>query len=126
MIRTCCCNNFLKIRINLYEGVFMNHIILGLICGLSFGVLDVLVMLPMKFEDNRKKIEALSGAFMERFMIGFIIPNIKLGIPEVYSGGIIGLGLSIPTSIITRAYLPINIIGLIGGLVIGYLTIIIH
>ncbi len=97
----------------------MNRIFLGVICGLVFGVFDAVIMLPMKFEDSRKKTEAILGAFLERFMVGLIIPNVNLGVSPVIAGGIIGFGLSLPTSIITRAYLPINIIGIISGLIIG-------
>lgn len=100
----------------------MNHIMLGIICGLVFGILDVLGMFLLKFENKRKKIEACLGAFLERFMLGFLIPNVNLGISPLITGGIIGIGLSLPTSIITRAYIPINLIGLVGGLIIGYIS----
>lgn len=100
----------------------MNRIILGLIFGLVFGVLDVLVMIPLKYEDNRKRIEAMSGAFIERFMLGLLIPNVDLGINQIFVGLLLGLGLSIPTAIITRAYTPIIGIGAIGGIIIGYLS----
>ncbi|MGE5405469.1 MAG: hypothetical protein ACM3PP_11090 [Candidatus Saccharibacteria bacterium] len=100
----------------------MSGIVLGIICGLVFGVLDVMVMIPIKFEDHRKRIEAMSGAFLERFMLGFIIPNLHLGIHPALTGALLGLGLSVPTAIITRAYGPIIIIGLIGGVVIGFIT----
>lgn len=100
----------------------MNHITLGVICGLAFGLLDVLGMIPVKFETKGKKIEAVFGAFSERFMIGFLIPNVNLGISPILTGGIIGLGLSISSSILARIYIPINVIGLIGGLIIGYIS----
>jgi hypothetical protein len=100
----------------------MNRILLGLLCGLGFGIVDIILMLPMKFEDKRKKIEAILGAFLERFVLGFIIPNIQLGISPIITGGILGLGLSLPTSIITRAYIPINAIGIIGGIIIGLIV----
>ncbi len=100
----------------------MNHIILGLICGLAFGLIDALIMLPMKFDDKRKRMEAIISAFLERFFIGFIIPNANIGMPPIVTGGLIGLSFSLPTSIITRAYLPINLIGLIGGLLIGFIS----
>lgn len=100
----------------------MNHIFLGLICGFVFGLIDALIMLPMKFDDKRKKLEAISSAFLERFFIGFIIPNANFGLPSIVSGGLIGLAFSLPTSIITRAYLPINIIGFLGGLIIGFIS----
>ncbi len=101
----------------------MSHITFGLICGLGFGVLDILVMLPLKFENNRKKYEALSGAFLERFMLGLLIPNVAFGMNPIVTGGLLGVGLSVPTAIITRAYVPITAIGTIGGAAIGLLQV---
>ncbi len=54
----------------------MNKILLGIICGLAFGVIDVLVMIPLKYENNHKRVEAMTAAFIERFMIGFLIPKL--------------------------------------------------
>ena len=100
----------------------MNKLIWGIIFGLTFGVIDILVMLPLKFESRRQKTEALSSAFLERFMIGFLIPVTDLGINPAYAGLIIGAGLSIPTAIITKTYAPIIGTGVLGGLIIGILT----
>jgi hypothetical protein len=100
----------------------MNSITLGIICGLVFGFIDVLVMLPMKVEDKRKKIEAMLGAFIERFMLGFIIPNIDISLHPIATGAILGLGLSLPTALIVRAYAPIIGIGILGGIIIGWIT----
>ena len=76
----------------------------------------------MKFDTKREKMEAVSGAFVERFMIGFLIPNVALGVSPVLTGLILGLLLSLPSAIITRAYVPIIVLGVIGGLVIGFIT----
>jgi len=100
----------------------MSKILFGFICGLVFGIIDVIVMIPLKFDDRRKRIEAMSSAFIERFMLGFIIPNIDIGLNPAIAGGLLGIGLSLPASIITRAYIPINAIGLVGGIVIGVIT----
>jgi hypothetical protein len=100
----------------------MNNITLGIVCGLAFGIIDVLIMIPMKFENKRKKIEALIGAFIERFMLGFIIPNITIGLHPVATGALLGLGLSLPTALIVRAYVPIVAIGIVGGIIIGFIT----
>lgn len=100
----------------------MNRILLGVICGLAFGLLDVAIMIPLKYEDNRKRNEAMISAFIERFMIGFIIPNLALGPHTALVGGLIGAGLSIPTAIITRVYLPIIGTGIVGGVVIGIVS----
>ena len=100
----------------------MNSITLGIICGLAFGIIDVLIMLPMKVEDKRKKTESLIAAFIERFMLGFIIPNIDIHLNYITVGAILGLGLSLPTAIIVRVYAPILGIGVLGGIIIGVIT----
>ncbi len=100
----------------------MSKITLGIICGLAFGIIDVLVMIPLKYENGRKRNEAMSAAFLERFMIGFLIPNVNLGIYPALIGLLLGTGLSLPSAIITRAYAPIIGIGAIGGLIIGFLV----
>jgi hypothetical protein len=55
-------------------------------------------------------------------MLGFIIPNISIGLHPIITGGVVGLGLSLPTSIITHAYIPINVIGIVGSVIIGIVT----
>lgn len=100
----------------------MDNILLGIIFGLAFGVLDIVIMVPLKFDDNRKRLEAMTAAFLERFAIGFLIPNVQLGAHPVITGLILGLGLSLPSAIITRIYAPIVGIGVVGGIVIGYLV----
>jgi hypothetical protein len=100
----------------------MDGITLGVICGLVFGIIDVLVMLPIKVADRRKRIESLIAAFIERFMLGFIIPNISIGLHPVAAGALLGLGFSLPTAIIVRAYAPIIGIGIVGGIIIGFIT----
>ncbi len=100
----------------------MSKITLGLICGLVFGALDVLIMLPMKFEDKRKKKEAFFSAFIDRFILGFLVPIINFGIHPALAGAILGLGLSLPSAIITRAYAPIIGIGILGGAIIGFIA----
>ncbi|MFB3165511.1 hypothetical protein ABLO26_29610 [Neobacillus sp. 179-J 1A1 HS] len=48
----------------------MGSIFLGIISGLIFGLISVIIMLPMKFEDKRT---AIIGSFINRFTIGFLI-----------------------------------------------------
>lgn len=89
---------------------------------MAFGIIDVLIMIPLKYESNRKRNEAMSSAFIERFMLGFLIPNIDLGMHAALSGFLLGIGLSVPTAIITRVYAPIIAIGAVGGIVIGFVV----
>ena len=97
----------------------MSRILLGAICGVVFGVVVVLTMLPMDFPDKRA---ALTGAFINRFGVGFVIGAARLRLPGWASGLIFGLLLSLPDAIITKAYVPIILIGLIGGSVIGLIV----
>jgi hypothetical protein len=89
---------------------------LGLVAGLIFGALSVAMMVPMSFPDKRA---ALSAAFVERFGIGLVIGCVQLP----WSGWLVGLAfgllLSLPSALITKAYLPILIVGGLGGFLIG-------
>jgi hypothetical protein len=100
----------------------MNKILLGIICGSSFGIIDVLIMIPLKYENNQKKIEAMLSAFVERFMIAFLIPNVDLGIHPALTGLLLGFGLSLPSAIITRVYAPILGTGIAGGVLVGFIV----
>lgn len=91
---------------------------LGIACGLLVGALDVLLMLPMSFPDKRA---ALLGAFSSRFLIGFFTGTTTLPLPHVLSGLLIGLLTSIPDAIITKAYAPILITGVLFGAVVGWI-----
>ena len=100
----------------------MNKIILGTICGLGFGIIDVLIMIPLKYESNRKRVEAMLSAFIERFMIGFLIPNLDLGLHPALTGLLLGTSLSLPSAIITRVYAPIIGMGIVGSVIIGFIV----
>jgi hypothetical protein len=102
----------------------MNRIMFGIICGFVFGIIDVLIMLPMSFENKRKKWEALSSAFIDRFLLGFLIPIVAAVFPihPALVGLIFGFLLSLPSAIITRAYAPILGMGIVGGVILGFIT----
>ena len=96
----------------------MSRIYLGVICGLVFGGLDAAMMIPLSFPDKRA---ALLGAFIARFGLGFVICNVKLPWPGWIVGLLLGILLSLPDAIITKAMVPILVSGAIGGLIIGQL-----
>ena len=48
----------------------MSRLLLGVISGLAFGVVDIAIMMPMSFPDKRA---AITAAFIARFGIGFVI-----------------------------------------------------
>jgi hypothetical protein len=97
----------------------MSPVVLGVLGGLAFGTVDVLLMLPMQFPDKRT---ALAAAFASRFAIGFLIPLCKLPLPWFVSGALIGLLISIPDAIITKAYVPILVSGVLGGALLGWIA----
>jgi hypothetical protein len=97
----------------------MSRIYLGVICGLVFGILDAAMMIPLSFPDKRA---AMLGAFIARFGLGFVICNIKLPWPGWIVGVFLGLLLSLPDAIITKAMAPILVSGAIGGLIIGIIA----
>ncbi len=97
----------------------MSRIMLGVVCGLVFGAIDIGIMLPMSFPDKRA---AITAAFIARFGIGFAIGAARLPWPGWCVGLVFGILLSIPDAIITKAYGPIIGMGAIGGTVIGFLV----
>ncbi len=94
----------------------MNRIALGISCGLAFGILDVALMLPMSFPDKRV---ALAGAFLDRFAIGFLICIVDLPLSGWATGLVVALLISLPSAVITKAYVPILGVGAVGGIIIG-------
>jgi len=90
---------------------------LGILCGLIFGAISAASMLPMQFPDKRS---ALLAAFMDRFAIGVCIGLISPGRIGWATGLVVAILISLPSAIITKAYLPILSIGAAGGAVIGW------
>jgi hypothetical protein len=95
----------------------MNRITLGILLGLACGVVDVLLMLPLSFPD---KPTALAAAFSSRFAIGFVTANTTLPMHAAIAGVFIGLLISVPDAIVTKAYAPIILTGLIFGALSGW------
>ena len=71
---------------------------------------------------RRPFVVAMSGAFVNRFAVGFVIGATNLPLPAWASGLLFGLLLSLPDAIITKAYAPILILGAVGGGIIGWLA----
>jgi hypothetical protein len=97
----------------------VSRVLLGTSCGLVYGALSAASMIPLSFSD---KSAALTGAFLNRFAIGFVIGASRLPVPSWAQGLIFGVLLSLPDAIITKAYAPILILGAVGGTVIGLIV----
>ena len=97
----------------------MPRVPLGIGMGIGFGVLDVLLMLPLSFPDKRA---ALLGAFCARFALGFFAAVVTLPLNPVLTGILAGILTSLPDAIITKAYAPIMITGVIFGAIAGWIV----
>lgn len=104
----------------------MSRLILGAVSGVVFGAFAAASMIPLTFADKRA---ALLGAFISRFAIGVLIgasigsPQLaRLAVPPWAVGLTIGVLVSAPDAVITKAYAPILIIGAAGGAIIGWLV----
>ena len=97
----------------------MSRVALGVLLGLVIGTLDVLMMLPLSFADRRA---AFAGAFCARFALGFFAATVRLPVPPVVSGIVVGLLTSEPDAIITKAYAPILVTGIVFGAAAGWIV----
>lgn len=95
----------------------MKRLPFGIVSGLLFGAIDVALMLPLQFED---RTTAFAGAFASRFAIGVLAATSRLPLPAWARGFIVGLLISLPDAILTKAYAPILTTGVIGGALIGW------
>lgn len=97
----------------------MTRVTLGLLLGVVIGGVDVLLMLPLTFPDKRA---ALLGAFCARFALGFFAANVRLPVSPILSGVVVGILTSLPDAMITKAYAPIMITGVIFGAIAGWIV----
>jgi hypothetical protein len=97
----------------------MPRLTLGVILGLSIGIADVLLMLPLTFPNKRT---ALLAAFCSRFSLGFFAATINVRLSPIAAGILAGLLTSIPDAIVTKAYAPILGTGVIFGAVAGWVV----
>jgi hypothetical protein len=97
----------------------VSRISLGIVLGLGIGIVDVLVMLPLPFPDKRA---ALIGAFCARFALGFFAATIRLPTSPVVTGILVGVLTSLPDAVITKAYAPIMLTGIVFGAIAGWIV----
>ena len=95
----------------------MSRFLLGIICGVVFGLADILLMIPLALPDKRV---AMTGAFLDRFAIGLLACVVDMPMPAWAAGLLTGTLISLPSAIVTRKYVPILIIGAVGGAIIGF------
>ena len=86
---------------------------------MTIGALDAALMLPLSFPDKRA---ALLGAFCARFALGFFAATVRLPMPPVLAGILVGILTSLPDAIITNAAVPIMLTGVLFGAIAGWIV----
>ena len=94
----------------------MTTLLYGTTAGAIFGLVAAAPMVTMSFPNKRA---AIAAAFIERFAIGLVIALVVAPWPSWVTGLALGILLSIPSALITKARVPILVTGAIGGLLVG-------
>ena len=100
----------------------MSGTVLGAICGVVFGIVDVGLMLPIQFPPEKDKNLAMVGAFFSCFAVGVVIGAAKLPMSGWLAGILLALIVSLPSAIVTKSYIPILPVSAIGGAIIGFVV----
>jgi hypothetical protein len=96
----------------------MNRIVLGILCGIAFGVIDVLMIVFGNHPDRTTGM--LLQAFSSRFAIGLLAANVSLPVHPGLAGAIVGLLISLPDAFALKSYAGILGTGLIFGAIAGW------
>src|SRR5438552_925358 len=97
----------------------MNRVILGILCGIVFGLLDASMVMFGTHPD--KSLPMLLQAFSSRFAIGFLAANVAVRIHPAISGALVGLLISLPDAFGLKSYVGVLGTGLIFGAIAGWL-----
>lgn len=76
-------------------------------------------MLPLSVPDNRRRSPPCSRAGSS---IGFLGATISLPCHPALSGALVGILVSMPDALITKAYAPIMITGVLFGALAGWIA----
>jgi predicted outer membrane lipoprotein len=96
----------------------MNRILLGVLLGIAFGVIDALMVVLGKHPERTTTM--LLQAFFSRFAIGLLGANVSLGLHPVISGALVGLLVSLPDAFALKSYGGILGTGLLFGALAGW------
>lgn len=94
----------------------MNRIFLGVLLGIVFGVIDVLMTIRHPGVDR----EGLCAAFFSRFALGIFAVNVSLKMDPIVSGIIVGILVSLPDAFLLKSYGGIIGSGIAFGAIAGF------
>ena len=98
----------------------MNRRLLGLICGVVFGLTDVLLTVFGNHPGVSRGM--LLQAFTSRLAIGVLGANVSLGIDRIWAGALAGLLISLPDAFALHSYTGVLGTGLVFGAVAGWVS----
>lgn len=98
----------------------MNRLVLGILLGVAFGVIDV--VLTLSGEHPERTTAMLLQASSSRFAIGVVSANIVLPMHPALAGALVGVLISLPDAFALHSYVGIIGTGLIFGAVGGWIA----
>jgi hypothetical protein len=98
----------------------MNRRWLGLVCGIIFGVSDVLLTVFGNHPDVSRAM--LLQAFSSRLAIGVLAANVSLGMDQIWAGAIAGLLISLPDAFALHSYIGVLGTGVVVGGIAGWVS----
>ena len=98
----------------------MNRLLLGILCGIAFGSIDVLITVYGNHPEMTTAM--LLQAFSSRFAIGLLAANVTLKMNRVVAGALTGLLISLPDAFALHTFAGVLGTGILFGTVAGWLS----
>ena len=106
----------LRLQVCWCKNLVMNRLWIGVLCGVAFGIVDVLMTVFGKHPEMTRTM--LLQAFSSRFAIGVLAATVTLPVHPILAGAIVGVLISLPDAFGLHSYA-----GVLGtGLLFGALT----
>ena len=100
----------------------MDPVLLGVICGVAFAAIEVVLVLFGRWPGPAEEARVLIASSANRFVTGLIIPNTDIGLTLWASGLVIGLLLALPIAAVSRRTVGPLGLGAVGGMTIAALA----
>lgn len=96
----------------------MKPLLIGVVCGIVFGVADVLMTVYGNHPDVSRSM--LLQAFSSRFAIGVLGANVRLKMNQIVTGSLAGLLISLPDAFALHSYIGVLGTGVVFGAIAGW------
>jgi hypothetical protein len=96
----------------------MNRLLIGILCGVVFGLVDVLMTVLGKHPGAG--VTMFLQAFSSRFAIGVLAATVVLPMHPILAGAVVGLLISLPDAFGLHSYAGVLGTGLLFGALTGW------